>query len=78
MLWMMIGLVISGVLVLLGGLGLILTPKLLINLNEKFSIGNNIKNVFITDDQIFSRRYLFGIIFIIVSLFLFYTVGRII
>ncbi len=75
--WMMIGLVISGVLVLLGGLGLILTPKLLINLNEKFSIGNNIKSVFITDDQIFSRRYLFGIIFSIVSLFLFYTIGQI-
>jgi hypothetical protein len=76
--WMMIGLVISGVLVLLGGLGLVLTPKLLININEKFSIGKSAKTIFITDDQIFSRRYLFGIIFIIVSLFLFYTVGRII
>ncbi len=76
--WMMIGLVISGVLVLMGGLGLILTPKLLININEKFTIGKSVKTIFITDDQIFSRRYLFGIIFIMVSLFLFYAVGRII
>ncbi|MEE9189904.1 MAG: hypothetical protein V3U16_03945 [Candidatus Neomarinimicrobiota bacterium] len=75
--WIIIGLVISGVFVLLGGLGLVLTPKLLINLNEKFSIGETAKALFVTDDQIFSRRYLFGIIFIIVSLFLFYAVGRI-
>ncbi len=76
--WIIIGMVISGVLVLLGGLGLVLTPKFLININEKFTMGDSAKTVFITDDQIFSRRYLFGIIFIIVSLFLFYAVGRII
>jgi hypothetical protein len=76
--WITFGLILSGVAVLFGGLGLVLSPKLLIMLNEKFSSEKISRSSFITDDQILSKRYTFGIIFIIVSLFLFYSGWRII
>ncbi len=69
--------ILIGVIVLLGGILLILYPRWLIKLNEKFQRINENPNqmtlLYSTDDQIYSNRYIFGILFILIGIYILFS-----
>jgi len=58
---------LSGVLVIFGGILLIFLPKLLIK------IGDKINQITIMDDLIFLKRYVVGLTLLLVGFYLVYT-----
>ena len=73
---------IIGIVVLLGGIVLLLYPRWLIRLNEKFQRPRENPNqttiLYSADDQIYSNRYIFGILFILIGIYILFSGMRII
>ena len=74
--------IIIGIIVVLGGILLALYPRWLIQLNEKLHRNkenpNQMSIFYFADDQIYSNRYIFGILFILIGIYILFSGIRII